>query len=39
MTEDIAIRIDFTLHGLYTWIHSNRHQSEISRLRDETSVY
>jgi hypothetical protein len=39
MTEDAAIRIDFTLQGLYTWTHSNRHQSEISRLIDETPIY
>jgi hypothetical protein len=39
MTEDAAIRIVYTLQGLYTWTHSNRHQSEISQLRDETPVY
>jgi hypothetical protein len=39
MTKDAAIRIIFTLQGLYTSSHSNRHQSEISRLIDKTSVY
>jgi hypothetical protein len=39
MTKDAAIRIVFTLQGLYTWSHSNRHQSEISRLIDKTPVY
>jgi hypothetical protein len=39
MTKDAAIHIVFTLQGLYTWSHSNRHQSEISRLIDKTPVY
>jgi hypothetical protein len=39
MTKDAAIRIVFTLQGLYTWTHSNRHQPRISRLSDETPVY
>ena len=30
MTEYAAIRIDFTLQGLYTWTHSNRCQPEVS---------
>ena len=32
MTEYAAIRIDFTLQGLYTCTHSNRYQPEASRL-------
>jgi hypothetical protein len=39
MTEDAAIRIVFTLQGLYTWTHSNRSQPGISQLDKETSVY
>ena len=32
MTEYVAIRIVFTLQGLYTCIHSNRYQPEANRL-------
>ena len=32
MTEYVAIRIVFTLQGLYTYTHSNRCQPEASRL-------
>jgi hypothetical protein len=39
MTEDAAIRIVFTLQGLYTWTHSNRSQPGIRQLDDGTLVY
>jgi hypothetical protein len=39
MTENVTIRIVFTLQGLYIWTHSNRSQPGISQLNDETPVY
>jgi hypothetical protein len=39
MIEDAAIRIVFTLRGLYTWTHWNGSQPGISQLDDETLVF